>query len=171
MNNAQKRFETMVGALSSDLYRYAYLMCRNPTLAEDLVQETFLRAWRHLHSLRDERKAKSWLITTLRREYARQFERYRPRFEDVDLEQVAVEPNGVERNVEIWMLRRAVMELPSKYREALILQVVGGYSGAEISEIVDLPLATVNTRLFRARQKLRRKLLRNGPTEQTAEVS
>jgi len=161
MQSAQQRFEAMVHAFASDLYRYAYLMCRNPTLAEDLVQETFTRAWRHLGSLREESKAKSWLVTTLRREYARTFERYQPRFEDLDCEQIA---NGagddMERDVEVGMLRRALAELPDKYREALALQVIWGYSGVEIAELTGLPLATVNTRLFRARHHLRRRLER-----------
>ncbi len=157
MDNAQKRFETMVHALSSDLYRYAYLLCRHKAMAEDLVQETFLRAWRHLGSLRDESKAKSWLITTLRREFARQFERYQPHFDDIDIDRIA-EPDSVEKNADVWLVRRALLELPAKYRDALGLQVIGGYSGAEIAEIVDLPLPTVNTRLFRARQQLRKVL-------------
>ncbi|MDX2313635.1 MAG: sigma-70 family RNA polymerase sigma factor, partial [Gammaproteobacteria bacterium] len=75
MQNAQLRFEKLVNAVSSDLYRYAFRLCRNKAMAEDLVQETFLRAWRFLDSLREEKKAKSWLMTTLRREFARQFER------------------------------------------------------------------------------------------------
>ena len=55
-------------------------------------------------------------------------------------------------------LDRAMAELPDKYREVLALQVIGGYSGLEMSEMLGLPRATVNTRLFRARQHLRRVL-------------
>lgn len=162
VNNAQRRFERMVNALASDLYRYAFMLCRNPTLAEDLVQETFMRAWRKLHTLRDERKVKSWLITTLRREYARGFERYQPQFDGVNVDELGAEPDSLERDAEVWELRRAVLGLPSKYREVLVLQVVGGYTGAEISALLELPLPTVNTRLFRARQKLRRDLTGEG---------
>ncbi len=157
MNNA-KRFESMVNAYSADLYRYAYMLCRNPSMAEDLVQETFLRAWRYLPSLRDERKAKSWLITTLRRENARQYERYQPVFEYVDLDQMAVETASVEDDVQTLNIRQALFTLPNRYRDVLALQVIGGLSGAEIAQITELPLATVNTRLFRARSRLRRLL-------------
>lgn len=153
MQKSQVRFEKLVNALSSDLYRYALMLSRNRAMAEDLVQETFLRAWRFLDTLRDERKAKSWLMTTLRREFARQFERYQPPFDAVDLEQIAGD-NAV--NPEVWAVRRGLARLPDKYREALVLQVIGGYSGAEIAELLELPRATVNTRLFRARQQLRR---------------
>ena len=59
-------------------------ICGNDALAKDLVQETFLRAWRALHSLKDDKAAKSWLITILRREYARTFERKVPQFTDVE---------------------------------------------------------------------------------------
>jgi len=165
MGTTQQRFATIVNALSADMYRYAYLLCHNETLAEDLVQETFMRAWRHLHSLRDEKKVKSWLITILRREYARQFERYQPEFEDIELDRLPARPNDKEP-AEVLALRREIAALPLKYREALMLQIVGGYSGAEIAQLLDLPRATVNTRLFRARQQLR-KVLEDDGTRQT----
>jgi len=95
-------------------------------------------------------------MTTLRREFARQFERYRPNFvDDLDLDQFTGAP-GVDP--EILALRKAIEALPFKYREVLTLQVTGGYTGAEIAAMVELPRATVNTRLFRARQKLRKSL-------------
>lgn len=152
MQNSQARFERLVNAVSSDLYRYAFMLCRNRAMAEDLVQETFMRAWRFLDSLREESKAKSWLMTTLRREFARQFERYQPPFDDVELEQIA---GGDGINPEVWAVRRGLAKLPDKYREVLVLQVIGGYTGAEMAEMLELPRATVNTRLFRARQHLR----------------
>lgn len=156
MENVEKRFEVMVNALSADIYRYALWLCRNRTMAEDLVQETFMRAWRSLDSLRDEKKAKSWLMTTLRREHARQFERYQPRFEDVELDGITDGTTDGGTSMEIRALRQAIASLPDKYREPLVLQVIGGYSGEEIAEMLDLPRATVMTHLFRARQKLRK---------------
>jgi RNA polymerase sigma-70 factor (ECF subfamily) len=152
MQNSQARFEKLVNALSSDLFRYAFMLCRNRAMAQDLVQETFMRAWRFLDSLRDERKAKSWLLTILRREFARQFERYQPPFDDIELEEIAGD-DGV--NPEVWAVRRGLAKLPEKYREVLVLQVIGGYTGAEMAKMLELPRATVNTRLFRARQQLR----------------
>ena len=94
-------------------------------------------------------------MTTLRREFARQFERYQPRFDDVELDQIC---GARDIDPEVWNLRKAVAELPPKYREVLLLQVIGGYNGSEMSEILNLPRATVNTRLFRARQQLREAL-------------
>ncbi len=71
------RFDSLVGALTPDLFRYAFWLCRDRHVAEDLVQETLLRAWRSLDRLNDEAAAKPWLITTLRRENARLYERKR----------------------------------------------------------------------------------------------
>ncbi|HSS63970.1 MAG TPA: sigma-70 family RNA polymerase sigma factor [Gammaproteobacteria bacterium] len=153
MEKAQQRFEKLVLALSSDLYRYAFFLCRNKELAEDLVQETFIRAWRFLESLKDESKAKSWLFTTLRREFARQFERYQPRFDDVEPDLLPGERGAP---VDVLVVRRAMLELPLKYRDPIVLQVIGGYSGEEIANMLAVPRATVNTRLFRARQRLRK---------------
>lgn len=153
MEKAQQRFEKLVLALSSDMYRYAFFLCKNEDLAEDLVQETFMRAWRFLESLRDESKAKSWLFTTLRREFARQFERYQPRIDDVEPDLL---PGERGPHLEVLVIRRAMLGLPLKYREPIVLQVIGGYSGEEIADILGVPRATVNTRLFRARQRLRK---------------
>lgn len=152
MNNSQERFKRLVQALSSDVFRYAYFLCKNEQLAEDLTQETFMRAWRFLDNLKDERKAKGWLFTTVRRELARHFERYQPRFDDVELDEL---PGSCSTAPEVLVVRRAIAALPLTYREPLVLQVLGGYSGNEIAGILELPRATVNTRLFRARQKLR----------------
>jgi RNA polymerase sigma-70 factor (ECF subfamily) len=153
MGSTQQRFEKLVLALSSDLYRYAYFLCKNRELAEDLVQETYVRAWRFLGDLRDESKAKGWLFTTLRREFARQFERYQPRFEDLEPDLLPGERGS---QGEVLVIRRAMLRLPLKYREPIVLQVIGGYSGEEIANMLDIPRATVNTRLFRARQHLRK---------------
>ena len=155
VDSRRDRFERMVTALAGDVYRYAFMLSRNEAQAEDLVQETFLRAWRFFDSLRDDSKAKSWLFTTVRREHARQFERYRPGFDEVDLDTLAGDGPPAP---EVWELRRAVAALPLKYREVLVLQALGGYSGSEIAGMIGLPRATVNTRLFRARQILRRRL-------------
>ena len=155
MSTKQLRYESMVRALSTDVYRYALYLCRNPTQAEDLTQETFLRAWRFLSSLQDDSKAKSWLFTTVRREFARQFERYQPVFEEIDPERT---PGGTDVDADALTIRKAIAALPLKYREVLLLQAIGGYSGNEISQMLDIPRATVNTRLFRARAHLRRLL-------------
>ena len=80
------RFEQLVNAYSGWLYRYAYWLTSDRNAAEDLVQETFLRAWRFLDSLQDEGSAKSWLTTILRRENARKYERKRLAMTEAELD-------------------------------------------------------------------------------------
>ncbi len=159
MTTAQKRFEALVNALAGDMFRYAYALCQNHAMAEDLVQESFMRGWRFLGDLRDESKAKSWLFCILRREHARQYERFQPPLDELHPEQIAAHPRDETPDIEVLLLRRAIRELPLKYREPLALQVVGGYNGEEIARILEVPRATVDTRLFRARHRLRRMLL------------
>lgn len=155
MSARHHRFEALVGALLPDLYRYAYWLCRNRARAEDVVQETLLRAWRSLDSLRDEKAAKGWLITILRREHARSYERFQPELVDVDDAVLPVEPGDAgERAVDAAVLRRAMAGLEPEFREPLVLQVLMGFSVEEIAGVMELNPATVLTRLFRARKKL-----------------
>ncbi|MGO2562437.1 MAG: sigma factor, partial [Pseudoalteromonas nigrifaciens] len=84
MAQKQKRYEALVHVYHKELYRFAYWLCRDPHIADDLVQETFLRAWRSLDSLLDQKAAKSWLLTILRRENARRFERKQFDYSDIE---------------------------------------------------------------------------------------
>lgn len=155
MVGKQQRFEALVSALSTDIFRYAYWLCGDRTVAEDVVQDTFLRAWKSLDQLKDDKAAKGWLITILRRENARRFERLSPPMLDVDeMELAGLGTELPERQVERQALRLSIMALPLEYREPLALQTLGGFSGQEIAAMLDLKLATVNTRLFRARRLL-----------------
>jgi RNA polymerase sigma-70 factor (ECF subfamily) len=149
------RYETLVSCLYQDVYRYGFWLCKSQPLAEDLVQETFLRAWRSLDSLQNENAAKAWLFTILRRENARLYERYRPELVDVD-EQVVVEKDSDEPDHKMerrWLLD-AINRLEKDYREPLLLQIIGGFSGKEIASILGLNDNTIMTRLFRARSKV-----------------
>ncbi|TFH75148.1 sigma-70 family RNA polymerase sigma factor [Gammaproteobacteria bacterium LSUCC0112] len=155
-NNRKKRYESLVDKFYQDVFRYAYWLTRNPTVAEDLVQETFLRAWRSFDSLQSDDAAKAWLFTILRRENARMYERYRP--ELVDIDDVSIQEddrNEPDQRQKLSELHYAILQLEKEYRDPLMLQVVGGFSGKEIAEILDLNNNTVMTRLFRARSKLR----------------
>ena len=148
-------FQALVKSYSAELYRYGYWLARDRFVAEDLVQETFARAWTSWASLRDARAAKSWLYTILRNEYARLFERKRlDTIYDQDLDALADERLGsVSDELE---MREALHTLPVSYREPLLLQVLGGFSCEEIAEMMDLSAGAVMTRLSRARMALRR---------------
>ena len=152
----QQRYESLVATLYQDVYRYAFWLCKNKPMAEDLVQETFLRAWRSLDSLQNDKAVKAWLFTILRRENARQYERYRPELVDIEGQSVAESgENEPDARMDRELLHNAINRLDSDYREPLLLQVIGGFSGKEIAEILDLNNNTVMTRLFRTRSKLK----------------
>jgi RNA polymerase sigma-70 factor (ECF subfamily) len=156
MATKQVRYEALVKALHSDLYRYAYWLTHDKQVSEDLVQETFLRAWRALDSLKDEKAAKSWLITILRRENARRFERKRFDMSEYEEENILdTQSTGTEQVIENQWLRDKIAQLPAEYSEPLVLQVLGGYSGDDIAKILNLNKNTVMTRLFRARNQLK----------------
>ena len=152
----QEKFEILIQGLSADLYRYAYWMCRNRVQAEELVQETYLRAWKGIDSLRDANSAKSWLFTIFRREYARQFERKKLDMQELDdLGELPEARASLDTTTEAFVLRRALAELPQDYREPLVLQVLGGFSCDEIAATMGVSANAVMTRLFRARKQMR----------------
>jgi RNA polymerase sigma-70 factor (ECF subfamily) len=157
------KFDGLARTYGADLYRFAMWICGNDALAKDLVQETFLRAWKALDNLNDMGAAKSWLITILRREYARTFERKVPKFTDVDTvvlpDDGELEPDA---RAEIDLLRRNIMKLPIKYREPLLLQAVLGCSCEEISAELGISRSAVMTQLFRAREQLKSQLQQAG---------
>ena len=150
----QRKYEALVRAYHRDLYRYAYWLCKDQSVAEDLVQETCLRAWKSLDSLQDEKAAKSWLITILRRENARRFERKQFDLVDIDDHVNDAKVSDAPHHQTEWV-QAQIMKLEDEYREPLFLQVVGGFSGEEIGEILGLNKNTVMTRLFRARNQLK----------------
>ncbi|MBV8784248.1 MAG: sigma-70 family RNA polymerase sigma factor [Gammaproteobacteria bacterium] len=143
-------------SLRPDLLRFAHWLARDAALAEDIVQESLLRAWRSRESLKDTGAARPWLLTIVRREHARLYER--KRLELVPLEEIAethAAPRGADPDGDVFALRHAIMQLPLEYREPLIMQVLGGFSTDEIARELALTPTAVLTRLFRARNKLR----------------
>ena len=158
-------FNQLAGAYSTDLYRYAMWLCGDDALAKDLVQETYLRAWRALHRLKDTAAAKGWLITILRREFARTFERKVPKFTELEKVTVADEDElEPDQRAERELLRAGIMRLAPRYRDPLLLQVVFGYSCAEIADQLGVRVSAVMTQLFRAREKLKKTLRKDGVT-------
>ncbi len=146
----------LLDRLRPEMLRFAIWLARDRSIAEDVVQESMLRAWRARHELKDAAAAKPWLFTIVRREHARLYER--KRLETVSLHE-AVEREfmelGAPDETELLSLRLALLQLPDDYREPLVMQVLGGFSTAEIATELGLSNSAVLTRLFRARNKLR----------------
>ncbi len=154
----RQRYEALVKDYYHDIYRYACWLTRHKPLAEDLTQETFMRAWRAFDSLQSQDSAKAWLFTILRRENARLYEKQRPELDDIEDHEGAL-PDAMhlepDQQMEARLLHKAIMSLEPEYRDPLALQVIGGFSGEEIGVMLELNNNTVMTRLFRARNKLR----------------
>ncbi len=155
----RRRFDRIVAVFHADMYRYAAWLCRDKAIAEDVVQEALLRAWKSLDALRDDAAAKHWLLTIVRRENARYFERRR--LETVDIDNLTASQAALVAeapNEELEALRESIYELDDDYREPLVLQVLMGYSTTEIGEMMGLKQGAVLTRLHRARLKLKKKV-------------
>ena len=147
-------FEELVRAHAGGLYRFAYWLSRDRQLAEDIVQEALIRGWRALPRLREERAAKSWLFSIVRNEYLRLIAWNGPQHQSIDADTLEIAdespaPFGLE-------MRDALTALPVTYAEPLALQVLGGFSCAEIAVMLETSEGAVMTRLTRARQALRR---------------
>jgi len=148
----RRRFNQLVGELQAELFSYAFWLCRDRQVAEDVLQEALLRAWRGFSGLEDEAKARQWLVTIVRREFLRVREKRQDQAVDPsDLEQLA-DPGEDPRVAE---LRQAIFRLEENYREPLMMQVLMGYTAEEIGGALDMTPGAVLTRLHRAREKLK----------------
>ena len=146
------RFEDLVRQHAQDLYRYAFWLARDRSQAEDIVQEALLRGWRAYPRLRAQGAAKSWLFSIVRNEYLRAMEtstRQPDSLEGFDPVDERQENLGLE-------MRDALLSLPASYAEPLALQVLGGFSCAEIAAMLGTTEGATMTRLTRARQALKR---------------
>jgi RNA polymerase sigma-70 factor (ECF subfamily) len=164
--NGETAFARLCEGLRPDLFRFAFWLARDRQVAEDVVQEALLRAWRSRGSLDEAASAKQWLLTIVRREHARLYERRR--FETVQVDELVSDESAelaVAEEREVLDMRRAIFALDEDYREPLVLQVLMGFSTGEIARELGLTQGAVLTRLFRARQRLRRDLGVTGPAE------
>ncbi len=153
---SQREITGLLESMRPDLLRFAHWLARDRAVAEDVVQESLLRAWRSRSSLKEAASARAWLLTIVRREHARLYER--KRLEMVSLDEEIEHNSGAfsaADDSEIQTLRAAIMKLPLEYREPLVMQVLGGFSTDEIAQELSLSSTAVLTRLFRARNKLR----------------
>jgi RNA polymerase sigma-70 factor (ECF subfamily) len=147
------------------LYRVALRLTGDPTQAEDLVQDTMLKAYRSWRQYRPGTNAKGWLLTILRNTFINDYRRRKLEPVATDLE--TVEPHAIYRNVEDVdpegaffskivdeKVLKAVDALPTEFREVLVLSDMEGLSYAEIAETLHIPVGTVKSRLFRGRRLL-----------------
>jgi len=170
-DEAEKRtsFEREALVHLDSLYRVALRLTGNAAEADDLVQETMLKAYRAWEQYQKGTNAKGWLLTILRHAFINEYRRRTRHPETVDLD--AIEPFSVfeelqdedpqgtffDRIVDDEVLR-AIDQLPEQFRETVVLSDVEGLSYDEIARILEVPVGTVKSRLFRARRMLQGKL-------------
>lgn len=161
-------FENVVAHHYGPLYQFAISLTRNEAEACDLTQQTFYIWAAKGHQLRDVSKVKTWLFTTLHREFLGS-RRRQTRFPHVELDDAAgdlpsVPPAGVNQ-LDSEQLLEALGQLDEVYRAAVVLFYLEDYSYNEIAEVLDIPLGTVKSRLTRGLQRLHQ-LLTNVPPRQ-----
>lgn len=149
------------------LYGYALALTRNQAEAEDLAQETYLRAMRAFGQLAPDSNLKSWLFTILRNIWLNQLRHARsgPQFIELDaeeescaqwLDRAASDPHAILlQKVEREQVRAVIERLPRNHREVIVLRDLEGFSYQQIADILQCPAGTVMSRLGRARERLR----------------
>jgi RNA polymerase sigma-70 factor (ECF subfamily) len=176
LDGSQEAFRELLERYQRPVFGLIQRMVRDPSLAEDLAQEVFVKAFRALSTFDRRRKFSSWLFKIAHNTAIDQIRRRQPR--TVPLEsQAADEPDlvavlpdeasespieALERRDLIRAVEAAINRLRPDYREIVILRFKQGLSYEEIAEVTDLPLGTVKTHLFRARKAMARELMRRG---------
>jgi RNA polymerase sigma-70 factor (ECF subfamily) len=172
----QANFEDDAMQYAQQLYAAAMRMTRNPADAEDLVQETFLKAYRAYHTYTEGTNLKAWLYRILTNTYINRYRKLSRRPKELDLGEVEdlylyrrVSTEGTReasRSAEEEVLsgfvdsdvKQAIEALPEHFRLPVLLADVEGFSYKEISDIMDVPIGTVMSRLHRGRKALQKAL-------------
>jgi RNA polymerase sigma-70 factor (ECF subfamily) len=147
--------DSVLGAVPS-LRAFAISLCGNVDRADDLVQETMLRALANIHSFQPGTNMSAWLFTILRNLFRSEYRKRRREVEDADgsyAESLKSQPEQNSR-VEFEEFRGALSKLPSDQREALILVGASGFSYEEAAEICGCAVGTIKSRVNRARGRL-----------------
>jgi RNA polymerase sigma-70 factor (ECF subfamily) len=155
-------FETLVDAHYGALYRFALSLSRNADTASDLVQQTFCIWAQKGHQLQDRDKAKTWLFTTLHREFLAHARRA-GRFTGEEMTEtvagkICSEEDDTERQMDGQRALELLGELDETFRAPLALFYLQQHSYKEIANILDVPIGTVMSRISRAKEMLRRRM-------------
>jgi len=186
MPDREARFEREVTPLMSQLYPAAMRMTRNPSDAEDLVQETLAKAYAAFHQFRPGTNLRAWLHRILANTFINSYrKKKREPVQDLgaDLQDEwhgggdpllpparSAEAEALEKLTDSDILQ-ALRELPTEFRAAIYLADIEGYPYREIAEIMDTPIGTVMSRIHRGRARLRERLARHAPQPAFADTS
>jgi RNA polymerase sigma factor (sigma-70 family) len=160
--------QRIVSELYSPVYRFAFALSRNQTQAADLTQETFLILAKQQAQVRDITKIKSWLFTTLRREFLRGL-RSQSSHPEVELkpehQDELVANSGVLEASDAATVLEALARVDESYRVVLELFYLADLSYKEIAATLDIPIGTVMSRLSRGKEQLRTLLAKTTPPD------
>ncbi len=150
-------YERAVEQHAQELFHYAVRLCGRDGGAEDLVQETFLHAWRSIHTLRDENALRGWLFQILRRRHFRTLNKRRM-VRTVPLEEAAELADKMYTSSDI--AKREVLQvgldrLDIRFKQPFLMVYSEGLSCEAAARELNVPLGTLLSRLFRAKQSLR----------------
>lgn len=159
----KKEFEENILEYIDSLYNTAFVMTQNKADAEDLVQEASLKAYRFFHRFKRGTNFKAWILTILRNTYINAYRKKTREPLSVEFDKVEdfislPEPKGFQDDILSETIRNSIDRLPDELRSTLILFYVEGFSYKEISKILNVPLGTVMSRLYTARQALKKQL-------------
>ena len=152
---SQELREGLVSNIPS-LRAFAYSLSGNPARADDLVQETMVKAWANFHTFQEGTNLRAWLFTILRNEFYSQMRKKGREIEDADgmiAERQAVAGNQ-ESHIALEELKAALADLPDDQREAIILIGASGMAYEEAAEICGVAVGTMKSRVSRARKRL-----------------
>lgn len=168
------------------LYNLGLKITRNEDDAQDLVQETVLRAYRFFDKYEPGTNCKAWLYRILKNTYINHYRKQHRRPTEVDfgaieetqesqVDGAGAKPSDPEELLMNSLLRedvrQAFAQLPSGYREALALSLVAGYSYREIADMMGCPIGTIMSRIHRARKLMQKQLLHHAPAKPWAPAS
>lgn len=156
-----EEFENLVDQYYQALYRFGFSLAKDPDRASDLVQQTFVIWAQKGHQLKDRSKAKTWLFTTLYREYLGNARRSQ-RHPEMGISEVEHELSGHEDQADRQMDGQHAVHLLSQldetFRAPLTLFYLQQHSYKEIASILDVPIGTVMSRISRGKDQLRKKM-------------
>ena len=173
----QAEFETMAMPFMDQLYSHALRLTKNSSDAEDLVQETYLKGYRAFSSFKEGTNLRAWLFRILTNSFINNYRKKQRGFEEEDFDEIddmylhrrlgSIQNSTLGMSAEDMLFERltedeikdAVENLPTQYREVVLLADVQGFSYKEIAEILEVPDGTVMSRLHRGRAKLQKDLL------------
>jgi RNA polymerase sigma-70 factor (ECF subfamily) len=155
-------------ALVPNLRAFAISLAGNKDRADDLAQETILKAWAHQDSFKPGTNLRAWLFTIMRNTFFSELRLQRPHVDDpngLKVEAWGARPPEQDGHTDLQDLRRALTEVPPEQREALMLVAGAGFSYEEAAEIAGCPVGTVKSRVNRGRRKLQELLGLGDPLE------